>query len=111
MQCLFITGFISGQLAQAICRTLIHSLWQGLLAAALVGIVILTTRRSRATLRYNLFSMIFAGFIATAYRRVRIARLPGGKSICGGAASGSQRPRGMILLVAPRPGERVNWTP
>jgi bla regulator protein BlaR1 len=38
----------------AICWTLIHSLWQGILTAALAGLIIAGTRRWRAAIRYNL---------------------------------------------------------
>ena len=38
----------------AISWTLIHSLWQGILTAALAGLIIAGTRRWRAVIRYNL---------------------------------------------------------
>jgi len=40
-------------IAQALCRTLIHSLWQGLLLAMLTGLVMLFTRKSSAAKRYR----------------------------------------------------------
>ena len=43
-------------ITQAICWTLLHSLWQGALAALAAGIIIGCTRRSRAALRYNLLA-------------------------------------------------------
>jgi bla regulator protein BlaR1 len=45
---------LSDAVARAICWTLVHSLWQGILAAALAGVVIGCTRRLPAVLRYNL---------------------------------------------------------
>jgi bla regulator protein blaR1 len=47
---------LSDATAKAICWTLIHSLWQGILAAALAGVVIGCTRRRPAVLRYNLLA-------------------------------------------------------
>jgi len=41
-------------IAQAICRTLIDSLWQGLMMAILIGAVVLFTRKSSAAKRYRL---------------------------------------------------------
>ncbi|HTJ10610.1 MAG TPA: M56 family metallopeptidase [Dinghuibacter sp.] len=48
----------------ALCWTLIHSLWEGLIAAVLAGAVLLTTRRSSAALRYQLLTLIFFGLVA-----------------------------------------------
>ncbi|MVM33108.1 M48 family metalloprotease [Spirosoma sp. HMF4905] len=50
-------------LIQALCRTLVHSLWQGLLLAALTGIVAVLTRKSSATIRYQLFAFLFFLFV------------------------------------------------
>lgn len=63
MNYLFIHGFISSHLAQTICRTLLHSVWQGLLAAAISGLIITVTRKTRAAIRYNLLSLVFVCFI------------------------------------------------
>jgi len=41
-------------IAQALCQTLIHSLWEGLLLALLTGLIIVMTRNSKAALRYRL---------------------------------------------------------
>jgi len=40
-------------IAQALCRTLIHSLWQGLILAIVTGLIILFTRKSSAAKRYR----------------------------------------------------------
>lgn len=65
MQLLFSDGYFQSHLIQAICRTLVHSIWQGLASAALAGIIILATRKSKAAFRYNLLSLIFAAFVLT----------------------------------------------
>ena len=39
---------------RALCWTLLHSLWQGLLLAGVAGVVLVLTRKSAAALRYNL---------------------------------------------------------
>lgn len=41
-------------IAQALCHTLLQSLWEGLLLALLTGLIILLTRNFRAALRYRL---------------------------------------------------------
>jgi len=80
MNSLFIHGFISSQLAQAICRTLLHSVWQGLLGATISGIIILSTRKTRAAVRYNLLSVMFVCFILgsviTFLSQLNVAAVP-----------------------------------
>jgi bla regulator protein BlaR1 len=49
----------------ALCWTLIHSLWQGLVLAILTGIVLLVTRKSVPALRYNLFAGLLLLFVLT----------------------------------------------
>ncbi len=63
MNSFFIHGFISSHLAQAICRTFLHSLWQGLLVAAISGLIIIGTRKTGAAIRYNLLSIVFTCFL------------------------------------------------
>lgn len=45
------------KLIQTVCRTLLHSLWQGLLLAILAGVILVSTRKSRPALRYNLLAL------------------------------------------------------
>jgi bla regulator protein BlaR1 len=45
---------ISDQLVGALCNTLVHSLWQGILLAAIAGLIVIGTRKSSSALRYNL---------------------------------------------------------
>lgn len=47
----------------AICWTLIHSIWQGALAAVLAGVVILLTRRAPAIIRYRLLTATLVLFV------------------------------------------------
>lgn len=63
MQFLFINGFFSTDIAKAMSWMLIHSLWQGLVAAILAGIVIINTNRSGARMRYNLLGCVFAAYL------------------------------------------------
>ena len=54
------------EIMQALCWTLIHSLWQGLLLAIIGGTVILATKRSSSVVRYNSLSVLFLLFILVA---------------------------------------------
>ncbi|MET0394743.1 MAG: M56 family metallopeptidase [Chitinophagaceae bacterium] len=65
MPLLFLQSVLPEGLLKAVCWTLLHSLWQGALAAALAGMVILATRQSAARLRYNLLCGIALLFLVT----------------------------------------------
>jgi beta-lactamase regulating signal transducer with metallopeptidase domain len=52
-------------LVNALCDTLIHSLWQGVLLAALAGIIVVCTRRSSPVRRYNLLMTALVIFACT----------------------------------------------
>ena len=56
MQMSLIDILLSDGTARAVCWTLVHSLWEGLLVALLAGLIILATRRRSAALRYNLLT-------------------------------------------------------
>ncbi|HVU57378.1 MAG TPA: M56 family metallopeptidase [Puia sp.] len=49
---------------QAVCWTLVHSLWQGLLFALIAGMVMLLTRKAGAAVRYNIVCILFFLFLA-----------------------------------------------
>ncbi|MDB5087822.1 MAG: hypothetical protein JWR09_1816, partial [Mucilaginibacter sp.] len=51
-------------LVKALCDTLLHSLWQGLILAAVTGLIIVFTRKSAAAKRYNLLVAALALFAA-----------------------------------------------
>jgi bla regulator protein blaR1 len=63
MHPLFITLLFNESLIQALCLTLVHSLWQGLLLALVTGLLVLLTRKSTAVVRYGLFSVAFVLFL------------------------------------------------
>jgi bla regulator protein blaR1 len=66
MQQSFMDILLTDAAVKAVCWTLVHSLWQGLLAAFFAGAVILTTRKSAAVLRYNLLTADLVIFLAVA---------------------------------------------
>jgi bla regulator protein BlaR1 len=79
----FWTPYISDGTIKAICWTLIHSLWIGMIIALLAGIIISLTRKSAATLRYHLLCAVLVLFVfsivATCFIEVRtntIAPIP-----------------------------------
>jgi bla regulator protein BlaR1 len=49
-----INSQLTDQLIKALCNTLVHSLWQGLLLAAIAGLIVIFTKRASSALRYNL---------------------------------------------------------
>jgi beta-lactamase regulating signal transducer with metallopeptidase domain len=50
-------------LVQALFRTFLHSLWEGVVVAILASIVIFCTRKAPASLRYNLFASLLILFL------------------------------------------------
>src|SRR3954464_48477 len=56
----------ASQFFQAFCWSLVHSLWQGLVAGLLAGLVIFSTRRSAANTRYKLLLSVLALFLVSA---------------------------------------------
>jgi beta-lactamase regulating signal transducer with metallopeptidase domain len=65
MQLLFLSQWVSDEMLKAMCWTLVHSLWQGLLAAAVAGIIIISTKKTSARLRYNLLGLLLVLFLFT----------------------------------------------
>jgi bla regulator protein BlaR1 len=57
-------SFMQNEIVLALCWTLIHSLWQGLLLATVTGAVMIGTRRSSAGKRYKLLTGLFFVFMA-----------------------------------------------
>lgn len=77
MQLLFMNQWLSDSSIRAICWTLIHSLWQGLILAALAGILVLFTRKHTAAFRYNMLAALFFVFMGVvAFTFVREFNLP-----------------------------------
>jgi len=46
--------FLSDHIIKALCNTLLHSLWQGILLALVTGAIIIFTKKASAAYRYNL---------------------------------------------------------
>lgn len=74
MESPFLTPWISGPMMNAICWTLIHSLWIGLLVAVLAGGIITGTRKASSWLRYQLLCCLLLLFVGLTgfifYRQV-----------------------------------------
>lgn len=66
MQASALPSFQADLLIQALCRTLLHSLWQGVILAALAGIIMLATRSRKAASRYYLLVGALALFTGGA---------------------------------------------
>jgi len=65
-----LADIIPDQIVKAICNTLIHSLWEGLILAVLTAVTIVLTKKAKADLRYKLltgYMLLFAGCIALTF--------------------------------------------
>ncbi len=59
----FWAPYISDATIKAICWTLIHSLWIGMIIALLAGVIVSLTRKSAAALRYRLLCAVLVLFV------------------------------------------------
>lgn len=65
-----LTNLVPDQIIKALCRTLIHSLWQGLALAIITALMLILTKKSAAVLRYNLmigFLILFTAITAVTF--------------------------------------------
>ena len=60
-----INDIFSAPLVKALCWTLVHSLWIGIVLTVITGVIMLSTKRSTAALRYNLLTGAFISFVIT----------------------------------------------
>src|SRR5688572_8575934 len=58
-----INPWFLNEAAPALCRTLLHSLWQGLVISILAGLVLLTTKKTAAAARYKCFLLLLCGAV------------------------------------------------
>jgi beta-lactamase regulating signal transducer with metallopeptidase domain len=66
---------------RALCWTLLHSLWQGLILAIVAGAVMLLTKKARSATRYTLLATLVMGFLLlSGYTFFREFRLPVGRT-------------------------------
>lgn len=63
MQASFLTRWFSDHAVKAICWTLIHSLWIGMICALFAGLLISYTRKSTANLRYRALCTLLVLFV------------------------------------------------
>ena len=56
MQLVFATAIVSERVVYALSWTLLHSLWQGIVLALVAGLVMLLSRKAKASVRYKLLS-------------------------------------------------------
>jgi beta-lactamase regulating signal transducer with metallopeptidase domain len=66
---------IPDTILKALCWTLLHSLWQGLVLALVAGAVMVTTKKASSALRYNLLCSLLLLFLGvsgyTFYRQLQ----------------------------------------
>jgi beta-lactamase regulating signal transducer with metallopeptidase domain len=61
----FIKELLESRFVNALCWTLFHSLWQGLIFAIIAGVIIMLTRRSKPALRYNALTALYGILVLT----------------------------------------------
>jgi bla regulator protein blaR1 len=63
MNVLLFNQILADKTIHSLCWMLIHSLWQGFLLAVVAGIIMVFTRQSNATIRYNLLVISLFAFL------------------------------------------------
>ncbi|GAB3916116.1 M56 family metallopeptidase [Mucilaginibacter boryungensis] len=66
MEIINLKQLFAGPVVNALCHTLFHSLWQGVIFAAVAGLVVIFTRQSGPILRYRLLIILFLLMIGTS---------------------------------------------
>jgi beta-lactamase regulating signal transducer with metallopeptidase domain len=59
-------SFIPETIIRALCWTLLHSLWQGLILAVVAGAVMLGTKKSASAVRYRVLAVLVMGFLVVS---------------------------------------------
>ena len=71
---------IPDTIVRAVCWTLLHSLWQGLIVAVIAGMIMVLTKKSSSSLRYTLLCSLLFLFLAvsgyTFYRQLPSSTSP-----------------------------------
>ncbi|WP_207504484.1 M56 family metallopeptidase [Telluribacter humicola] len=99
---------LSQKLIQALSWTLLHSLWQGLVLAVLTGGVLLTMRKARPALRYNVLAVLLVGFMVVSagtfwleYRQTSDSFILHSYKVEGGSVQSSQQAAVAALWLDP----------
>ncbi|MEP6748869.1 MAG: M56 family metallopeptidase [Bacteroidota bacterium] len=61
-----LTGIVTDKLVAAFCWTLIHSLWQGVIMAAIIVVILMLAKKWTSAARYNIVLSVFALFMLAA---------------------------------------------
>src|SRR5579859_5498435 len=84
-------NLIPDTILRAVCWTLLHSLWHGLIFAVVAGIVMVLTKRASSAMRYNLLCCLMILFLAvsgtTFYRQLGADEAPGSAATIGQVAA------------------------
>src|ERR1700749_1326672 len=59
-------NIIPDTILRALCWTLLHSLWQGLIVAMIAGLIMVLTKKSSSSLRYNLLCGLLFLFLGVS---------------------------------------------
>src|SRR5580658_5717456 len=95
-----ITLTISDRLVKALCDTLLHSLWQGVLLAAIAGLIVICTRKASSAVRYNLLVSALTLFAVGAFATFALEYLKTGNTV---AAQPLDQPVYVVRIVTAGP--------
>ncbi|HET6253425.1 MAG TPA: M56 family metallopeptidase [Puia sp.] len=92
---------ISESIIRALCWTLLHSLWQGLILAVVAGAVMLLTKRASSATRYGILGILVIGFLAVSgYTFLLELRMPVAATATAGTPAASAVTQGAQAIGA-----------
>jgi bla regulator protein BlaR1 len=95
------TQLVPDIILRAVCWTLLHSLWQGLLVAVLAGIIMVLTKKSSSSLRYNLLcGLLFLFLAASGYTFYRQLPSTASSAVTTGAPAATT-PASVVFTLTP----------
>ncbi|RYD68808.1 MAG: hypothetical protein EOP53_28235, partial [Sphingobacteriales bacterium] len=101
---------VSPQITRALSNTFIYSLWQGLILAAIAGLIILVTQKSASRRRYNLLVaslvLFFFGVVSTFFYQLQMSSTRDGASQTSVAAQPVSTAEQIIINLSATPPER-----
>ncbi|HEV2483368.1 MAG TPA: M56 family metallopeptidase [Puia sp.] len=96
--------FIPDTILRAVCWTLLHSLWQGLIVALIAGLIMVLTKKSSSSLRYTILCGLLFLFLGvsgyTFYHQLPTAASPAVTTVTSGLTAVASPSRNVAAPTA-----------
>jgi beta-lactamase regulating signal transducer with metallopeptidase domain len=100
-------NLIPETIIRAVCWTLLHSLWQGLILAVVAGAVMIFTKKAKSATRYNILGILVLAFLTVSgYTFSRELRLQAGAGDAVSKAAAAADVAAPVVVAHEAPGLR-----